>query len=142
LQLRPCCTQERRLLSTIWDAYTTSFTRKNILKAFEATGIEPCDADVVLKRFKTTTAQNFEDAEIAQLGNGSTWNDLRILLRVAVTDNTKVEAKVLGTAMHSLQVNNELYRHENQGLRTALNTKQRHKGKSKAMDFQQRKEFH
>ena len=52
-----------------WDAYTTSFTRKNILKAFEATGVEPRDADVVLKRFKTTTPPDFEDAEIAQLGD-------------------------------------------------------------------------
>jgi hypothetical protein len=58
--------------SLFWDAYTTSFTRENILKAFEATGVEPCDADVVLKRFKNTTLQQFEDAEIAQLGDGST----------------------------------------------------------------------
>jgi hypothetical protein len=128
--------------SLFWDAYTTSFTCKNILKAFKATGVEPCDADVVLKRFKNTTPQQFEDAEIAQLGDGSTWNDLRNLLRVAVTDTLKVEAQALGTAIHSLQVKNELYRHENDGLRTALNTKQRHKGKSKALDLQQRKEFH
>jgi hypothetical protein len=85
-----------------WAAYTDSFTRKNILKAFEATGVEPRDAEVVLKRFKTTTAQDFEDMEIAQLGDGSTWNELRNLLRVAVTDTSKVEAKALGTAMHSL----------------------------------------
>jgi hypothetical protein len=124
-----------------WAAYTDSFTRKNILKAFEATGVEPRNAEVVLKRFKTATPQGFEDTETAQLGDGSTWNELRNLLRAAVTDTSKVEAKALGTAMHSLQVHNELYCNEIDGLRGALATRQRHKGKRKPLDLQQRKEF-
>jgi hypothetical protein len=124
-----------------WAAYTDSFTRKNIFKAFEASGVEPCDAEVVLKRFKTTTPQDFEDTETAQLGDGGTWNELRNLLRVAVTDTSKVEAKTLGTAVHSLQVHNELYCNEIEGLRGALTAKQRHKGKSKPLDLQQCEEF-
>jgi hypothetical protein len=124
-----------------WAAHTDSFMHKNILKAFKATGVEPRDAEVVLKRFKTTTPQDFEDTETAQLGDGSTWNELRDLLRVAVADTSKVEAKALGTAIHSLQVHNKLYCVEIDGLRGALTTRQRHKGKSKSLDLQQRKEF-
>jgi hypothetical protein len=124
-----------------WAGYTDSFTRKNILKAFKATGVEPRDVEVVLKRFKTTTPQDFEDTETAQLGNGSTWNELRDLLRVVVTDTSKVEAKALGTAIHSLQVHNKLYCDKIDGLCGALTTRQRHKGKSKSLDLQQRKEF-
>ena len=85
-----------------WDAYTTSFTRKNILKAFKASGVKPCDEDAVLKRFKNITLQQFEDAEIAQLGDGTTWNDLCNLLRVTVTNTLKVKAQASGTAIHSL----------------------------------------
>jgi hypothetical protein len=96
---------------------------------------------VVLKRFKTTTPQDFEDTETAQLGDGSTWNELRNLLRVAVTDTSKVEAKALRTAIHSLKVHNKLYCDKIDGLRGALTTRQRHKGKSKSLDLQQRKEF-
>jgi hypothetical protein len=55
-----------------WAAYTNSFMCKNILKAFEAIGVQPHNAEIVLKRFKTTTPQDFEDAETAQLGDGST----------------------------------------------------------------------
>jgi hypothetical protein len=43
-----------------------------MLKAFEATGVKPRNAEVVLKRFKTTTPQDFEDTETVQLGDGST----------------------------------------------------------------------
>jgi hypothetical protein len=58
------------------------------------------------------------------------------------SDTSKVEAKALGRAIHSLQVHNELYRHEDEGLRDSLNTKQKYKGKSKPLNLQQRKEFH
>jgi hypothetical protein len=131
---RPYPSQERRLLLTLLGRLHYLVHAQEHTEVFKA-GIEPCDADVVLKRFKNTTPQESKDVEIAQLGDGSTWNDLRKLLRVAVTDTSKVEAQALGTAIHSLQVKNELYRHENDGLCTALNTKQRHKGKSKALDL-------
>jgi hypothetical protein len=45
---------------------------KNILKAFEATGVKLHIAEVVLKRVKTTTPQDSEDTETAQLGDAST----------------------------------------------------------------------
>jgi hypothetical protein len=45
------------------------------------------------------------------------------------------------TALHSLQVNNELVHHQNEGLRTTFATKKRHQRKSKPLVLQQRKEF-
>jgi hypothetical protein len=56
-------------------------------------------------------------------------------------DTSKVEAKALGTAIHSLQVHNELYCDKIDGLCSALTIRQRHKGKSKPLDLQQRREF-
>lgn len=43
--------------------------------------------------------------------------------------------------MHSLQVNIEVLHVENQGLKDAVSTKQKHKKKHKPLDLQQRKEF-
>ncbi|KNG45662.1 pogo transposable [Stemphylium lycopersici] len=37
--------------SLFWPAWLQSFTKDNILKAFEATGLQPLDRDKVLKRF-------------------------------------------------------------------------------------------
>jgi hypothetical protein len=98
------------------DAYTSSFTRDNILKAFEATGVEPRNAEVILKRFRTPTPTQDEDVEIGQHGDGNSWKDIRNLYDAAVTNKAEVLAKRLKVGMHSLQVNNELLHEENEGL--------------------------
>jgi hypothetical protein len=43
--------------------------------------------------------------------------------------------------MHSLQVNNKILHVENQDLKDAVTTKQKHLKKSSYLDLQQRKEF-
>jgi hypothetical protein len=48
-----------------WASNTTSFTSTNILKAFEATGVNPRDAGVILRRFK---AQHHNERETQKLG--------------------------------------------------------------------------
>jgi hypothetical protein len=58
-----------------------------------------------------------------------------------VPDKLKVEAKRLLTLLRSLQVNNELVHHENQKLKDAVTTKQKHKKKSASLDLQQPKKF-
>jgi hypothetical protein len=58
-----------------------------------------------------------------------------------VPDKLKVEAKRLSTLLHSLQVNNELVHHENQKLKDAVTTKQKHKKKSAPLDLQQPNKF-
>jgi hypothetical protein len=124
-----------------WDAYTSSFTRDNILKAFKATGVEPCDVEVILKRFRTPTPTQDEDVEIGQHGDGNSWKDVRNLYNAAVTNKAEVLAKQLKVGMHSLQVNNELLHKENKGLQHALSIKKKRKGKSKTMLLSQQEEF-
>jgi hypothetical protein len=57
-----------------------------------------------------------------------------------VKDTGCAAAKELSGALHSLQVNNELYIHEIQGLRKSLTTNQKHANEGKTLDLQQRKE--
>jgi hypothetical protein len=112
--------------------------RKNILKAFEATGVELANPKVILKRFAATTSAQDEALQIGEPGDGDSWNELRNLFEAAVPDKSKVEAKRLSASLHSLQVNNELLHFENQSLKDAVTTKQKHKKKSKPLDLQQR----
>jgi hypothetical protein len=60
----------------------------------------------------------------------------------AVSNMAAKSLQKLEHALHSLQVQNELLNHENQGLRTSLEGKRTRKSKGKTLDLQQRKEFH
>jgi hypothetical protein len=122
-------------------AYKASCMRSNILKAFEATGVSPDNPEVILKRFKATTPAQWEALQIGEPGDGDSYNDLQKLFDAAVPDKSKVEAKQLSTLLHSLQVNNKLVHHENQKLKDAVTTKQKHKKKSMPLQLQQPKRF-
>jgi hypothetical protein len=124
-----------------WPSYVSSFTRKNILKAFEATGIKPANPKVILKRFTPITSAQDEALQIGEPGDGDSWNELRKIFDAAVPDKSSIEAKQLSTSMHSMQVNNEILHVENQDLKDAVTTKQKHSKKSKRLDLQQRKEL-
>jgi hypothetical protein len=119
-----------------------SFTHKNILKAFKATGVVLANANIVLQRFKTTTPEQDEGPEIGEPRDGDNWRQLRNLFDVAVKDKDELEAKRLSTALHLLQVQNELLHHKNEGLRSALTTKKKHKKKSRPLDLQPQEEYH
>lgn len=125
-----------------WSAWGSTMRPELILKSFQATGVWPMDAEVILKRFNATTSGQDEDTELRQLGDGDTWSDIRKILDAAVADKAKAESKQLALTLHSLQVQNELLHHENEGLRAALTTKRKHKKKSKVLDLQQREEYH
>jgi hypothetical protein len=58
-----------------------------------------------------------------------------------VKNTGSASAKELSGALHSLQVNNELYIYKIQDLRQSLTTKRKDGKKSKLLDLQQRKEF-
>jgi hypothetical protein len=75
-----------------WASYNISFTSKNTLKAFEATGIEPCNANAVLRRFRTPTPQQDEDTEIGEHGDGNSWKQVRNLFDAAAPNKAGVEA--------------------------------------------------
>jgi hypothetical protein len=125
-----------------WPAWGTSFTPENVLKAFEATGVVPPNADAILKRFKNTTSDGTTDLISEPKGNKTSWNQLRKVFDAAVKDKADALTKELSASIHSFQVNNELLNHENEGLRQALTLKKKHKKKSKLLDLQQRQEYH
>jgi hypothetical protein len=61
------------------------------------------------------------------------------LLDNAVTDGGRKSQEAVSSALHSLQVKNELLHHKNKGLRNTFTTKK--KQKSNTMNLHQRKEY-
>ncbi|KAI1531631.1 hypothetical protein PtrSN002B_010717, partial [Pyrenophora tritici-repentis] len=64
------------------------------------------------------------------------------LVRAAVTNSHQYEARKLRSSVHHLSVQNELLKHENEGLKEALQHKKKQRKKGKALDLQQRQEYH
>ena len=87
------------------------------MKAFEATGIWPMDANVILRRFASTL-----EAEISSSSglSDSDWRKIDRLVRAAVTDSHQYEARKLRSSVHYLSVQNKLLKHENKGLKETL----------------------
>jgi hypothetical protein len=64
------------------------------------------------------------------------------LVRAAVTDSHQYEVRKLRSSVHHLSVQNELLKHKVDGLEEALQHKEKHKKKGKALDLQQHQEYH
>ena len=126
-----------------WKAWSSSLKETTVLSSFEATGISPLNADVILNRFIYSTPDEQDSRESStSVLSASDWRKMDRLIRLAVKDRATDEAKKLSRSLHSLQVQNELLHHENNGLREALVTKKKHKKRGKPLDLQQREEYH
>jgi hypothetical protein len=133
---------KRDFFSIFWPAWGSTMRPDTIKKSFQATGVWPMDAEVVLKRFNNSTSGQDEASALGHYGDGNSWRELRKIFDAAVADKAKIEAQRLEASLYSLQTQNELLHHENKGLTRALEAKKKHKKKSKTMDLQQRKEYH
>lgn len=133
--------QKSDFLPLFWAAYTSAVTPQLILTSFAASGIHPREPDAVLKRFKTTTPERGSDIETRELGDNSTWRQLRKNYDAAVPNKSSAAAKQVGQALHSLQIRNELLHTENAELRAELTTKKRRKPNSKLLELTQRREY-
>jgi hypothetical protein len=124
-----------------WDAWSSTMKPEAILKSFQATGVWPMDAEVILKRFSNRTSRQDEALKLKQKGDGDTWIQLRKLYHAAVPDKSKVEARQLEASFHSLQTQNELLHLENNNLKREMAGKLKHKKRRHKLDLQQGEEW-
>jgi hypothetical protein len=123
-----------------WSAWESTFTTKLVLKAFEATGIAPMKADVVLECFRKQDDDESEAQPSALLPKD--WRQMDCLVRAAVKDTLANTSQKLSQMLHQLQVQNKLLHYENSSLRDALTTKKQRKNLSKPLDLQRKEEYH
>jgi hypothetical protein len=81
-------------------AFTSSFTEKNILKAFEATGIWPMDREVVLKRFNYQLKTPDREASTEPDVDLNTWNRVDELLTELHKEVDSQKVRELKTSVH------------------------------------------
>jgi hypothetical protein len=123
-----------------WGAWESTFTTRLVLKAFEATGIAPMKADVILERFRKQDDNESEARPSTPLPKD--WRQMNRLVRAAVKDTSAETSQKLSQTLHQLQVQNELLHHEISGLRDALTTKKQRKNADKPLDLQREEEYH
>lgn len=83
-----------------WSAYISSFTEKNVLSSFAATGIWPMDRNVVTKKFQPSTPpQESRDTASSHL-SPSDWQRMEKLLKDAVKEGTDEAVKKLEASFH------------------------------------------
>ena len=122
-----------------WSAWKASFKESIILTSFKSTGISPPNPTPILDRF----------AHDQDLGHSSSsglsdhdWRKMDRLVRSAVKDQGSQDTKKLRQSLHHLSVQNELLKHEIEGIKQVLSTKQKRRKKGKTLDLQQREEYH
>ena len=113
-----------------------------ILKAFKATGISPFNPESILKRFSKASQPELESRRSSSsVLSASDWRKIERLVRVVVDDAASREAKKLSQTIHSISTQNQLLKHENEGLRIALSTKKKHQKRSKPLADDQSAEY-
>jgi hypothetical protein len=130
-------------LPLFWEAWTSSFKPKTILKSFEVTGISPMNPDVILDRFNSDRSDERESEGSSNTTiSGSDWRKMSRLVRSAVKDESSKEARRLSRSLHHISVQNQLLHHEIQGFKEALTVKRKHTKYGATLDLQQRREYH
>ncbi|KAF1938033.1 hypothetical protein EJ02DRAFT_324906, partial [Clathrospora elynae] len=117
---------KRDFFTLFWKAWGSSFRQPLILKAFESTGILPLDPDVILRRFTNISPadQSSQESSVSVL-SASDWREIERLLWVVANGSRTKHTKKLSQTIHSISVKQQLFQHENEGLREALSNKKR-----------------
>lgn len=116
-----------------WSAYTSSFTEKNILSSFKATGIWPMDRSVVTKKFQPSTPPQESGNTASSHLSPSDWQRMERLLKDAVKEGTDEAVKKLEASFHRASTQNKLLHHQNEGLLASLDTKNKRKKNGRSL---------
>jgi hypothetical protein len=74
--------------------------------------------------------------------SGRDWLKIETLLRKVAKDETSKELRKISRSLHHITIQNTLLHNEVVGLKEVLKTQKKHKNKSKALQFQPRKDYH
>ena len=111
-----------------------TFTNKLIQKSFQATGIFPPNADVILHRFNEERPATPPQQVIQVTKSGEpTWLKAKSLIRSTVKDFDSAEAQELVQHLHSLHVEKELLEYQLDGVKEALTEKKKLANKQKVL---------
>ena len=120
-----------------WDAWVKTFTKELVLKAFEATGLFPQNADKILHRFKQATPRRLttppQQTALSTESGEPPWLKAKSLLRSVVVDNNSEAIGSLEQYIHHLSVQNQLLQHQLDGCKEAVLERKRMQGKQRVL---------
>jgi hypothetical protein len=129
-------------LPLFWKAWISTFTPELVLKAFEATGISPLNANIILKKFtKRGDGDGGESSNLPQQPERPFIYAKR-LLRSSVKDPAQPEARELLRFIQGLIAKEDLTAHQLATLEASIHYRKKFKRNNKVLDLQQREEFH
>ncbi|KAF7569911.1 hypothetical protein PtrM4_123260 [Pyrenophora tritici-repentis] len=123
-----------------WNAWCTAFRPQTITKSFEAIGIHPPNAEVILKRF-AKAGYNSDESSSSCL-SGDDWLKLESIIRRTVKDQSNKDVKKLRRSLHHISAQASLLRGEVKGLRAAMGIKKRREKKSYTLQLNKPHEYH
>jgi hypothetical protein len=123
-----------------WTAWSKAFKPQTIKKAFEATGIYPPNADVILQKYNKE-AYNSDESSSSCLSRDD-WIKLESIIRRTVKDQHDKDVKKLRRSLHHISAQASILSGEVRGLRAALNVRKRQEKKSYTLQLNKPHEYY
>ena len=121
---------KRDFFMVFWKAWESTFKPPLVLKAFEATGLQPPNPDVILERFESDDSGSDSDDSDNPL---TTWQQLNRRFKEVVKDMKDERTQDLNLAFHHLYCFAEINQHTTNELEQALRIKTRRKKPGQAL---------
>jgi hypothetical protein len=83
-----------------WRAWGAAFKPQTIRRSFEATGIHPPNADVILKKYRKEASSSDESSDSCL--SGDDWLKLESIIRRTVKDQSSKDVKKLRRSLHHI----------------------------------------
>ena len=119
----------------------SSFTPKNIISSFKATGVHSFNPDVILDRFTNDSDTSSNASEEAPTYGGEAWQKLNTGTKRALSGASEKDASIVRQSLHHIAIQNTLLQSENEGLLDALAVKERREAKGKSLNLLQHYEY-
>ncbi|KAF7565919.1 hypothetical protein PtrM4_009000 [Pyrenophora tritici-repentis] len=111
-----------------WSAWAAAFKPQTIMKSFEATGIHPPNAEVILRRFRKEASSSDESS--TSVLSAEDWLKIKTLISHQVRDKDAKDTKKIYRSLHHISAQLSILSSENRDLKEALLVKKRHRKKS------------
>ena len=133
---------KRDFFRMFYAAWQLSVHEKNILCAFEATGLAPFNPDRILKRFTEKEQERPSSSESStSILSASDWRKINRILERVVKDIHDKQARLVSQSVHTWSTRIALLEHENKGLKEALINEKKRRQRGKPLLLQPAEEY-
>ncbi|KAF7573743.1 hypothetical protein PtrM4_086480 [Pyrenophora tritici-repentis] len=110
------------------------------MKSFEATGIHPPNAEVILRRFRKEASSSDESS--TSVLSAEDWLKIKTLISRQVRDKDAKDTKKIYRSLHYISAQLSILSSENRDLKEALLVKKRHRKKSYTLNVNNNHEYY